>query len=1007
MYITKPDLGWLHNPEVFEVNRRKAHSDHKFYESLEEKNGKTPMSLRQDLCGEWQFSYAENPSLRQTDFYKMDFNTDGFDTIMVPGHIQVQGYDKCQYINTMYPWDGIEELRPPAISSDYNPVGSYVTHFKTQDNLKDKEIVLSFQGVETAFYVWLNGEFIGYGEDSFTPTEFDITSFIIDGDNKLAVEVYKRSSASWLEDQDFWRFSGIFREVYLYGVPKTHLEDLFVTTDLDDDYKEGTIQVTLDLIGEIEGNIRFTLTDTNHNVILQEETSCDSKVVKAYPVGTVDLWSAEIPYLYDLAIEILDKNGSLVEVSAQKVGFRKFQMINNIMHLNGKRIIFKGVNRHEFNADRGRAVTKEDMLWDIRFMKQNNINAVRTSHYPNQSLWYDLCDEYGIYLIDEANLESHGSWQKMGAVDPSWNVPASLLEWLEATVDRAKSMFHRDKNHPSILIWSCGNESYAGEDILAMTTFFKENDSTRLVHYEGVFHNREFDAISDIESRMYAKPVEIEEYLVNNPAKPYISCEYMHAMGNSLGGLVHYTELEDKYPMYQGGFIWDYIDQALRVVDESGETRLLYGGDFDDRATDYCFCTDGIIYADRRISPKVQEVRSLFENVKLDPDANGILIMNNNLFLSTKDYEFIYFVEKDGVRIFETKGSILVEPGTKEYMKLVVPTFSEAGEYTYNASMQLGTDLVWGEAGNELSFGQTVKQIADVKPSVDSSLEMEVIYGDVNTGVKGKGFFALFSNTEAGISSLVYDGIEYITRTPKVTYWRASTDNDRGCQLPFDCAPWMSAGQFAKPYHMDMKAEGQSFSITYYFKLPALTSEHSVTYKVIPDGSIEITVDYKGCKGQPIIPAFGMDFKLKKNLNQFTYYGMGPDENYQDRNRGARLGIFTGDVESNMSEYLIPQECGNRTGVRWICVTDEGNTGLMFSAKDNVFESSVLPYSEYELEQAMHENELANPQFTWVRILKKQMGVGGDDSWGAPVHEEYQIPSDKDMSLSFTISKQS
>ena len=577
MKINEPTLDWLEDPEVFRINRIDAHSDHYFYEEMNHIKLEDNMPLKQSLNGKWRFSYSENPSLRIRDFYKEDFDVSGFDYIDVPAHIQLQGYDKCQYINTMYPWDGHDELRPPHISKTYNPVGSYVTFFEVKEELKNKDTFISFQGVETAFYIWVNGKFVGYSEDTFTPSEFEITEYLKEGENKLAVEVYKRSSASWIEDQDFFRFSGIFRDVYLYAVPKTHINDIFIKTDLDDEFKNAVLKTEVKIIGNLEGSIKAYLKDADNNIKAEtQKMDIENFLTLSLDVKDINLWSAEDPYLYKLYIEVNDIEDNLIEIVPENIGFRHFEMKDKVMCLNGKRIVFKGVNKHEFSARHGRAITKEEILFDIKFMKRHNINAVRTSHYPNQSLWYKLCDEYGIYLIDEANLESHGSWQKMGQCEPSWNVPGNLKEWEACVLDRAESMLERDKNHPSVLIWSCGNESYAGEDIFKMSEYFRKKDSSRLVHYEGVFWNREYDKTSDMESRMYAKVKDIEEYLNNNPKKPYISCEYMHSMGNSTGGMMKYTELEDKYPMYQGGFIWDYGDQALYRKKENGEENELW-----------------------------------------------------------------------------------------------------------------------------------------------------------------------------------------------------------------------------------------------------------------------------------------------------------------------------------------------------------------------------------------------------------------------------------------------
>lgn len=1000
-------LDWLEDPEVFEVNRIPAHSDHVYYESTEEMSSTVQMPLRQSLNGTWRFAYAENPSMRVKDFHRMDYDCSGFGYIQVPGHIQTQGYDRNQYINTMYPWDGKEFLRPPMISKRYNPVASYVRIFSPDPRLSGKRTFLSFQGVETAFYVWLNGQFVGYSEDSFTPAEFEVTEYLNEGENKLAVEVYKRSSASWLEDQDFFRFSGIFREVYLYGIPEVHVEDLFLKAGLDDTYQLGTLNLYARLTGVADRDgwtVEAALLDSDGRRIWKQEKPLVKLLEFAVEELEIIPWNAEKPVLYMLQILIKDAQGAIKEVVPQKTGFRRFEMINKVMCLNGKRILFKGVNRHEFNALRGRAVTREDMLWDIRFMKQHNINAVRTSHYPNQSLWYQLCDEYGIYLIDETNLETHGSWQKLGACDPSWNIPGDRPEWREAVVDRARSMFERDKNHPSVLIWSCGNESYAGTGIEAVSDYFHRVDDTRLVHYEGVFWNRKFDHISDMESRMYAKPAEIEEYLNDAPDKPYISCEYMHSMGNSTGGMKLYTDLEQKYDLYQGGFIWDYMDQSLYMINHLGERVLTYGGDHDERATDYEFCTNGIVYADRRISPKAQEVKALYSDVKLSVDDHGVEIRNDRLFRSTEDYEFIARIMKEDQCIYESCFYADVGPGETVYIAIDFKEPGKSGEYIYDVSARLKKDTLWAAAGYEACFGQAVRNIPESR--MDVQAPMEIIYGDVNIGVRGEGFSAMFSRAEGGIASLCYDGVEYIPRTPKLTYWRALTDNDRGTKLGYECGQWMTAGLFQKLRDVEVKEEEGKIRLVFTYDLPTFPQTTSqVSYTVSGDGKIHVEASYQGIRGLPDMPAFGMEFKVKSMYQSVRYYGYGPEENYRDRMEGARLGVFSYEASDNVSGYLFPQECGNRMGVRWIEVTDGQNCGLRFEAEGSAFENSVLPYSAYELEAAVHREELPTPHYTWIRILAAQMGVGGDDSWGAPVHAEYKLSSAEDRCVKFTIQK--
>ena len=613
MNASHPELNWLEDPRVFAVNRLDAHSDHTWH---------TPEgSLRQSLDGSWRFAYSPCPAARPADFWQADASLDGFGEIAVPGHIEMQGYGQIQYINTMYPWDGRHFLRPPQIPWDDTPVGSYVRTFTLDPALEGKRVCVSFQGVERAFYCWCNGHFVGYSEDSFTPADFDLTPFLQAGENRLCVEVYKNCSGSWLEDQDFFRFFGIFRPVYLYAKPALHIEDLWLRASLEPDNTTGILAPRLRLSAadgaSLEGcTLRCTVAAPGGAVLwdapmpLRED---GSGYVYGQPVRLpcIRKWDHEDPALYTVTLTLRDAAGALQETVPYQTGFRRFGLREGVMELNGERIVFNGVNRHEWNPASGRAIGPEDMHRAIETFRRNHINAVRTCHYPDQTLWYELCDCNGIYMIDEANLESHGSWQKMSAVEPSWNVPGSLPEWRDCVVDRARSMFERDKNHTAILIWSCGNESYAGEDILAMSEFFRQNDPGRLVHYEGVFHCRAFDRISDMESRMYAKPEEIRAYLESGPAKPFILCEYMHDMGNSLGGMESYIRLLDD-PRYQGGFVWDYMDQALWQQGPRGR-RLGYGGDFGERPTDYAFSANGIVFADGTEKPAMQDLRYWYD----------------------------------------------------------------------------------------------------------------------------------------------------------------------------------------------------------------------------------------------------------------------------------------------------------------------------------------------------------------------------------------------------------
>ena len=623
------DMKWLDNPEVFKVNQLESHSDHCYYLDYSDmKKEKNP--LLQSLNGQWEFAYSKNVMERPVDFYKETFDASGFDKIMVPGHIELAGYDKIRYINTMYPWEG-KEYHRGAYSMEatgaeegmfseaqYNPVGSYIKYFDLDKNMCGKRIHICFEGVEEAMYLWLNGQFIGYAEDSFTPSEFDLTPYIKEKGNVLAVQVHKMSTAAFLEDQDFFRFFGIFRNVTLKAIPDVHLEDVWFKPVLNQDNESGSVSVSMKVSATDSQNVTagFILKDREENILVEKSLQLNKENnhlegTICVDLESVKLWDNHNPYLYHAYVELKAEDGSLAEVIPYDIGFRRIEIIDKVVYLNGKRLVITGVNRHEWNARTGRCIGIEDMKADISCMLRNNINSVRTCHYPDQIPWYYMCDDAGIYVMAETNLESHGSFQKLGAIEPSCNVPGSIPQWRDAVLERAKNNFETFKNHTSILFWSLGNESYAGDDIEAMNVYFAEKKDGRLVHYESSYYNRAYeDTISDFETRMYAKPEDVEEYLNNSPKKPYILCEFMHDMGNSMGGLGSYMKLIDKYDMYHGGFIWDFIDQAIMVKDSvTGKDVLRYGGDFDDKPADYEFSANGIVFADRKEKPAMQEVR--------------------------------------------------------------------------------------------------------------------------------------------------------------------------------------------------------------------------------------------------------------------------------------------------------------------------------------------------------------------------------------------------------------
>lgn len=973
------NLKVLNDPTIFQINRLKAHSDHTYFKKEE---GDCQISLN----GDWKFHYSKHIQDIPFDFYKTDYNYSYWDTIQVPGHVQLQGYGNPHYTNTIYPWDGIDYLRPPFTPKENNESGIYVKKFKTPAHKENEKVIIQFDGVETAFFIWLNGTFIGYSEDSFTPASFDLTDYLKDGENVLCVQVFQRASASWLEDQDFWRFFGIFRDVTLYIHPSNHMDDLKVVQDVNLDTNSATLHLTLtntvssdcEVVVEIAGE--------------KQSAKLSNKNTFVFSIQDVHLWSSEDPYLYDLHIQVGE------EQVVQQVGFRKFEMKDGMMQLNGKRIVFHGINRHEFDPIHGRAITKEDMLYDIAFMKQHNINAVRTSHYPNQSLWYKLCDIYGIYLIDETNLESHGSWQKLDAVEPSWNVPGSKKEWLDAVLDRANSMYQRDKNHASVLIWSCGNESYAGQDILEMHDFFRREDSSRLVHYEGVFHNRAFNDASDMESRMYAKIEDIETYLNDSPKKPFILCEYEHGMGNSLGNIQDYVNLEHQYDLYQGGFIWDYIDQSI-LVQKDGHDVYTYGGDFGDHPTDFNFCGDGVLLADRSHTGKSEEVRQVYRYVDIQVHDQQATIQNNYLFTNLNAYDFVIEAKRDGNVLSHEQVNIDVQPGCQTTITLPTISYDKPGVYTTTIKQCLKHDTKWAMKGYVLSFGQDVTYI---KQAIHSTQSYQLVEGDGNIGIYGDDFSCYFM-IRKGLLSLKYHGKEYAHSIPKPDFYRAYTDNDSGAGYPMETCAWQNASQYSTVQDFNYEAKKDCVVVNYTYHIASINDTLSLQYTVFGNGQIVVKQHMKGNTSRDMLMAFGYRMTLPKQLQKLTYCASGYYDTYIDRNH-ALIDVYTKQVKDEYVNYLMPQECGNHTDVYWLNITDQTNTGIQITCVDTPLQCSCLPYNPEEINTAKHYEELPTSYATTLRILGYQMGVGGDDSWGAKVHNQYLIDQSKDLEFSFVIS---
>ncbi len=1003
---------WLTDPTVFAVNRVPAHSNHRYYAHIPQ--GDERSDIRQSLDGEWRVEVVQASDI---DFHEEPFVAEGFDDsaferIQVPGHLQTAGLMSHKYVNIQYPWDGHENPLEPNVPEN-NHVALYRRKFIVSDRLADTKtaggtVSIVFHGMATAIYVWVNGLFVGYGEDGFTPNEFDITDLLHNGENVVAVACYEYSSASWLEDQDYWRLHGLFRSVELAAQPHVHIDNMQIETDYDAETGIASFDAILSVRNASDAaTISATLKDSEGAVVWETAHCIDEQTsISSGSLQGITAWSAENPALYKLDVVVIDHAGNIAEVAVQKIGFRRFRIENGIMTINGGRIIFKGADRHEFNAKRGRAITRQDMIDDVMFCKRHNINAIRTSHYPNQDYWYELCDEYGIYLIDETNLETHGSWCLPGDVlTEETAVPGSKSQWEGACVDRLNSMMRRDYNHPSVLIWSLGNESYAGDVFRAMYRHARGIDPNRPVHYEGMTHNRDYDDMSDIETYMYVHADVVEEYLKNNPKKPYLSCEYMHAMGNSVGNMDEYTALE-RYPHYQGGFIWDFIDQAILAKQSDGIERLCYGGDFGDRPSDYEFSGNGLVFADRRPTPKSQEVKQLYANVHLDVTEGGVVVKNDNLFTSTDGYVFTLRVLSDGEPVWRSERHFDVPANETASFEIDWPVDryrDGAKELVLEVTQCLAEPTDWAPAGYELSFGQTV--VDGVEPVVETKKPIDgiVTVGRWNAGVQGSGREVLFSRTQGGIVSYTFDGREFVLRRPAITTFRALTDNDRGAGHGFERVQWLGAGRYARCVENEIEQiDNDTLKAAYKYELatPQRTPV-TIVYTADTTGRVNIRVDYPGEEGKlPTMPAFGIEWALPIEYSRLRFFGVGPEETYCDRAH-AKLGIWGTDAFTDHAPYLMPQETGNHEGVRWAEITDEHGHGLRVSRANGTkpFSMSLQPYSSFMLEEAQHQDELPTPKHMFLRVLAAQMGVGGDDSWMSPVHPQYHIRADQPISL--------
>lgn len=1006
---------WQGNPEIVGVNKLPQHATLMPYENYEEakKCNRYASSRCKLLNGKWKFKLYKNYAYRPSDFAQPLYDSHNWDSIQVPGSWTMQGYDQNQYCNVRYPWEGSEDICPPNAPTKHNPVGCYLKRIHINQSLLSKRIVLCFEGVESAFYLYVNGERIGYSESTFNRAEFDITRYLVEGSNVIGAEVYRWCTGSWLECQDMWRMAGIFRDVYIYTTEREYIRDYVIKAEPGEGFKDGYFDVLVKTNGAYEFlSLDIAILDENG-----EMAAFDSRYVEEDNVTTLKsivtnakFWSAESPNLYTLVIT-LKSNGIPIEYISAKFGFRKIEIRDGIIFFNGERIVFKGTNRHEFDCRTGRYMTEEVMISDILQMKQNNINAVRTSHYPNCPRWLELCDEYGLYVIDENNMETHGTgWSKIIGCP---QLPASRPEWEKACMERIKALYNRDKNHTCVVCWSLGNESLGGETPKKMYNWIKDADASRFVHFECDRDPNE-KHLSDVQSKMYAKPIDCEEYaLTGRDKRPYILCEYTHAMGNSCGSTAEYTTLWDKYPCLQGGFVWDWVDQAIMTTDENDNEYLAYGGDFGENPHDGHFCGNGLLFGDRKPTPKLYEIKKLYQNVDfkdINAEKGVIEIKNKFLFTNLNEFE-LYWCQCSDKGIFrEGSAEIDVKPGEKYVLDLELNKVTSTECYL-NLELRVKENTPWCDAGHVIAEQQfVINEFENTydEPEGDLPLIVADTYGSLR--IFCDDVHIRFEKRERNqLYSIKVGGEELLSAPVRLNFWRALTDNDRGSRAGSRLGCWRDAGTTPGIYN-NTKFSIEGYKIIENEKKVIITcgatictqpeSKASIIYTITSKG-IEVDMQFYPDSSLPEIPEVSMLFELPADFENVTYLGNGPHENYIDRNNGVKLGVYNTTVTDMYTDYLKPQECGNRTGVRYATLV--GNKKTFTVIAEPVMEFNASHYLPLELENAWHKKDLPQSDKTVVRVIARQQGVGGYDSWGAKCNEKYMNKTDRVYRLKFQI----
>ena len=989
------------NQTVFQINREepRAHFFPFESEALALKNDKSLSNYFQSLNGEWKFHFAKDPTQKAKGFEQVDYEISHWDNIKVPGHWEMQGWSVPIYLDEEYPFTP----NPPFVPHDYNAVGSYVKTFILDEEWKSRDIFIHFGGVRSAFYFWLNGEFVGYSQGSKTPAEFDITDKVKMGENRIAVQVYRFSDGSYLEGQDTWRVSGLEREVYLYSAPKIRIKDFFVKAELNEDLISGLLSIKIDIsnpLGYEDNIVRIAFNGGGKNLEFEEFISSDvDQIINISELlNDVKPWSAEAPNLYNMQISMLNAQKNVIESFVQKVGFKRVEIKNGNFLLNGKAIMFKGVNRHEWDPVLGRSITEEIMIKDIQLMKENNINAVRTSHYPNQERWYELCIDYGLFVIYEANIEAHG----MQFHEKSYGYIANDSTWTAQWIDRGKRMVERDKNQPCIIMWSMGNEAGDGTNFVKLYDWIKARDNTRPVVYQPAWYERHTDVVFP----MYKNIQFISDYASKKTEKPLILCEYVHAMGNSVGNLQDYWDTFEKYKALQGGFIWDWVDQVILKTDENGIDYWAYGGDFGTEfaENDSNFCANGLIAADRTINPHMHEVKKVYQPIRFQQEYlpfGRLLVTNRYDFINLDHLDIDWFIKADGKiilsgnigqldlspgelkRITINLGGIVPDPGTEYFITIRARTNREL------PLLDKGHVVAWEQFELHLDDDEMIRSIPDEPLPVISKT-------DKGIKVEGDQFSVFFDRKSGHISHYSFNDKEIIADPINDHFWRAPNDNDLGNGMPKRTAVWRTAHDSLQTNLMHAEIRDGFVRIVIKQSFTAIGLNTKSVYKVYGNGIISIDNKYSMADTSlPEIPRIGIKMSLPGDFDEVTWFGRGPHESYVDRKASASIDLYNGSVWDQTLQYVRPQETGNKTDVRWMALSNE-KIGLMVKGSPT-FDGSVHQYPYEDLDYVPRGqkhgklNLQKKDQVDWLIDLK-QMGVGGDNSWGARPHDQYTLP---------------